>query len=343
MEENKRRIVDFSGDYAPFNWQEINVAAGTYTPSSGPKYFQSQVYNFWCRSFFQRAMSTLIIETPKEWQGGVKDFLYWCLARRGYVYVGNSDIYKYIFQPCTVNGYDIYYQPSEVTIANPYMESIGGVDRCVKGSKQGIIKLGKEGNLLKLTPDGMGIYDIVRYYAEKMAIMDPAINVAIINSKLAWVLAAKSKSVAETMKKILDLINAGEPAVVFNEKYILPDDEKGKEPYQFIDRKSIGNDYIVDKLLQDWQTIINDFDAEVGIPTVPYAKKERMVVSEAESRQVDSTSRSIIWKECLESSLKEIHKVCNVPLKIKLRYDPEEMTEKSPEEAEASSPERRDD
>ena len=45
------------------------------------------------------------------------------------------------------------------------------------------------------------------------------------------------------------------------------------------ENKSIERDFVfefIDKL-RDIQTVLNSFDNEIGIPTVPYEKKERMV------------------------------------------------------------------
>ena len=71
------------------------------------------------------------------------------------------------------------------------------------------------------------------------------------------------------------------------------------------------------------RTIINDFDTEVGIPTLPYQKKERLVVDEANSKQIDAQSRSIIWYE----ELKRTADLCNEfmgftdgKIEISLRY-----------------------
>ena len=130
--------------------------------------------------------------------------------------------------------------------------------------------------------------------------LDVAINSAIINSKFAYMIGAKNKAAAEVMKKMFDQINAGQPATFFDMK--LANDATDKaEPWQFLDRDVKGS-YIITDLLRDFQTIINDFDTEIGIPTIPYEKKERMVADEATSKQYDATSRSQIWFDTLNNS-----------------------------------------
>lgn len=308
--KNMRNIIEEFAGWAPMGWEAVNLSAGTYQPTT-VKAYNNAAFRFWQKAFYQRAISSIEIDT-KLWQGAVKDFLFWCLFRRGFVYVGKSLEYDIFFQPCNLNGFNMYYQPLEAIIANPYMNL-----------EKNNFKLGEEGNLLKLCPDYSGVFDIINYYAEKMANFDPAINMAITNSKLAWVFAAADKSAGETIKAVLDEINAGNPAVVFDKLFTR--DENGNPSYEFIDRASIKNSYIVDNLLQDAQTVINNFDAEIGIPTVPYQKKERMVTSEAESRTLDSSARATVWVECMQSSIEKIKEVIpEFDMSVKLRYETKE-------------------
>lgn len=63
---------------------------------------------------------------------------------------------------------------------------------------------------------------------------------------------------------------------------------------------------MTDKILTDMQTIVNNFDREIGIPSLPYQKKERMVTSEADSTIIDSQSRILTWFETLKSSIENV-------------------------------------
>lgn len=57
---------------------------------------------------------------------------------------------------------------------------------------------------------------------------------------------------------------------------------------------------------------------------MPYQKKERLVTSEAESRMIDATSRSVVWYDTLKSSIKKIKKLYpGITLDVELRYPPE--------------------
>ena len=297
--------------YIPFNYEQINTAAGTYDPSP-VKSYNNKTFAFWERALFQRATSVIESKLPEDWDGTIKDFFYWCLFRFGFVTVFDSPEFGRSFQPCNLKGYDFYYQPTTAIIANPLL-------------KEGLeLKIGKECEILKLTPDFRGVWDIISYYAEKLSTLDNAINMSLINNKFAFMLGARNKVAGQALKKMLDKINKGEPAVIYDMK-LLNDPTDKVEPFQVWERKNMKDAYLTTDQLKDFQTILNNFDCEIGIPTIPYEKKERMVAEEATSRQLDAQSRSTIWLECLQSSAKRVKKLYpDIELDFKLRYDPEE-------------------
>ena len=304
--------------YIPFNYEQINTYAGTYNPSP-VKSYNNKTFAFWERALFQRATSVIEAEIPADWEGTIKDFFYYCLFKFGFLFIFESTTYGRTFQPCTLKGYDWFYQPTDVLIANP----------ALKESLE--LKIGKDGELLKLTPDFMGVWDIISYYAEKLSTLDNAINMSLINNKFAFMLGARNKVAGQALKKMLDKINKGEPAVIYDMK-LLNDPTDKTEPFQVWERKNMKDAYLTTDQLKDFQTILNNFDCEIGIPTIPYEKKERMVADEATSRQLDAQSRSTIWLECLQSSAKRVKKLYpDIELEFKLRYDPEEAEDEQRE------------
>ena len=177
--------------YYPLNYEQINLQAGTYFPSQ-VKPYNNKAFLFWSRSLFQRACSTLIIGVPKDWERH-KNLLYWSLFAYGFCGVFDLSEFGKCFNPVTVSGYNFYYEPTTAILANP----------AYKKSKAEFT-IGTDCELLKLTPDFAGVFDIINYYAEKLASMDCAINTAIINTKFAYVVGAKNKAAAEVLKKLFD-------------------------------------------------------------------------------------------------------------------------------------------
>lgn len=296
--------------YNPINYNKIRNINACYTPQHS-KYLNTKVYDFWVRALFQRACSTLIFDLPDEWGGSVTDFLYYCLFRFGYVAVFNRDELGTVFNPAQLSEFNFYYQPVKAIIANP----------AIKDSLT--LTIGEDCELLKLTPDYFGVFDIINLHAEKLALMDCAVNMSIANNKFAFIIGAKNKAAAGALKKMFDKIQQGELAVFFDQK--LADDGQGStksEPWQFLERSNLRSSYLTDQQLQDFQTILNNFDAEIGIPTIPYTKAERMVTNEADSRIIDSTARISVWKDCLDRSMEKINDMFNLGLSCKLRFEP---------------------
>lgn len=295
--------------YAPLFYNKLNKLDNSFFPNT-QKRRNNLSFGYWQRSLFQRACSTIEFELPENWSGSIKDFFYYCLFRFGFVCVFYDPIYGLTFQPCTLKGYDIYYQPNSCLIQNPAFTN-----------KQNMRKyeIGSNCELIKLTPDYLGIWDIIDYYADKLSQLDDAITMSIVNNKAGFILTAKNRACAETLKKAFDKMNRGEPLIIMDGK-VLPDDPVTKDsPFQVLDR-NLKNSYITTDQLNDFQTLLNNFDAEVGIPTIPYQKKERLVTSEAESRTIDSTSRSIIWYDTLTSSIEKVNRMFDTDIKAILRY-----------------------
>lgn len=293
--------------YIPLNYNQINIGAGSYSPSS-VKAYNNITFAYWERALFQRIQSVIDFELPDDWDGNIKDFFLYCLFKYGYVVISQNDRFNYFFQPATLSGYNFYYQPTRAIIANPELNAE--------------LQISKECELLKLTPDYIGAWDIITYFAEKFSLLDNAINMSLINAKMPYILGARNKTAGQALKKILDLVNKGEPAVVYDMK--LCNDPNDKDiPFQFLELlKNPKENYLTTAQLEDLQTLKNNFDNEIGIPAMPYQKKERLVADEATMGTNDGCARSQTWINTLNSSIDKIKKLYpDIKLSAKLHYD----------------------
>lgn len=299
-------------DYAPLSFKEINDIAGHYAPSM-IKNYNNKAFRFWVRSLTQRCASKIKTTLPDNWEGARRDFLLYCLLIPGFVFVSEHEKLGYWFQPGNLSGIDFYYQPVHFQLANP---------RASEYFTNTQFELHKDGEILKFLPDYHGFADVISYYAEKLATLDCSINTAIINSKFAFILAGKNKATVEALKKVLDKINKGEPAVFLDKALMSNPKTDGEDPWQYIELQKLKENYVLDQLLVDFQTILNSFDAEIGINTVPYQKKERLVSAEANSKMNDSQARIITAIECLKSCVKDIKKLYpDITLDFNLREE----------------------
>ena len=292
--------------YIPRNYHNINVGAGTYAPSP-VKAYNNKTFGYWIRALFQRATSVIDFELPDDWQGNIKDFFMYCLFKYGYIAIFDNDELGTVFQPCTLSGYNFYYQPTNALISNPVYNAD--------------LEIGKDCQILKLTPDYYGIWDVLEYYAERFSSLDNAINMSLINCKTPYILGAKNKTASSALKKILDKVNQGEPAVIFDEKLI--NDPNSKDtPFQLLELlKDPKSAYLTTDQLMDFRTILDNFDAEIGIPCLPYQKKERLVSDEATMRTYDGSARSLTWFNTLTASIEEVKKLYpDIRLSARLHY-----------------------
>ena len=312
--------------YTPLMYSQINIIEGSYFPSQIHT-CNNLTYDYWMRTLFQKAQSVIEFKNlPEGWTGSVKDFLFWCLFCRGFVAGFNSEEVGLAFQPCGLYGQNFYYQPVEAIISNP----------ALKTPSDGLrLKIDEECVIIKLTPDYRGIWDVLSYYAEELSSMKTTLNMSIENGKVPFVLGAKSKPMAQLLKKIFDKVQRGESLVVYDDVFKEEASKSTKaasdNPFAAFDREHLKQSYLVTENLQDMQTILNNFYNEIGIPTVPYQKQERMVDAEATSRKIASSSRLAVWIDCLTDGFDKFNAMFGTDIRVEKRFNIDEKEDESNE------------
>lgn len=291
--------------YKPYDMQEITTLNGHYSPSMVKP--NSKSFDFWQRSLYQRLISVFDFEFPANWSPETQDFFKFCIYTFGFVGVFESQNFGLSFQPCTFKDRNFYYQPKSFIVSNPYF----------KGTKK--YDIGKTGELLKLTSDYLGVWDIINRYAEKLSSIDSSIDMSLLNTRIPYILMGRNKAAAEALKKTMDKVHRGEPAVVVDMK-LLNDKTDKDSPFQCFEPSSVASNYITTNLLSDLETILNSFDSEIGIPVVGYEKKERLTSTEAGMKKADSSARSNTWFTNLTSSIDTINTHFGSDLSVSLHY-----------------------
>lgn len=274
---------------------------------------KSQQYQYWFRSLLQKIDSCLVFNNlPKDWS---QDFFLLCLWARGYVAVFESARFGdketgIAFQPCTVSGFDFYYQPTKAIVSNPLYQ------------KELIIH--KDCEILKLTPDFNGCWDIIDHYATELAELTKGINVGLINAKMPCIVTADSMAESEKLKKVYDKVQAGESLVVWKEdsnhfdKEIMP----RKNPFEDAFLNDFNKTYIVGELLENMQTIMDQFYMEIGLPVSNSDKKAHMLNAEADMSDAQAQSRVSCWVNTLKESLELINNHFGTNMEVE-KYEPE--------------------
>ena len=314
-----------------FSENTIDLLNGMQIPSTYYKE-KSISYRYWFRSLIHKIDSSIIFKNlPEGWNN---DFFMFCLWCRGYVLVfktDRKDLQEFgkdgiVFNPCTLGGYDFYYQPTFAIVANPHMPT--------KFSYKFEFKKDKAA-LLKLTPDFLGVLDIIDYYASKLAELSKGIDMSIINSKFGLIASASNEAQAATLKSVMDELQKGNPLVVYKDQLNESDEIiPRKEPFE-IWIQELKKNYILTEQLADMQTILNSFYTEIGLP-VAIEKKERMITSEMDVASAQSQARISCWVETLRESLEIINKKFNINIEVEYAREINDIGDRKGAESENS-------
>ena len=289
---------------APYYYNYINAETSQVTPST-VHVKDSGLCRYFTKYLLQKAMSVFEWDLPETWN---KDYFLYVLYCWGYVAVVNTDKFGVIPQGCGLKGYDVFYAPTHAVIANPLLSGIMEP------------RIGTQCELLKLQPDFSGILDLVGHYAEQMALASQSVSVNLLNSKLSYVFTAKTKALAESLKKMYDQIASGEPAVVIDSR--LKNAADGEETWKSFEQ-NVGGNYIVTNLLADLRKIEAMFDTEIGIPNANTDKRERLIQDEVNANNIETYSKCAMWLENLQDACKRVNDMFGLSIAVRWRKIPE--------------------
>lgn len=278
--------------------------------------------DYWTRSLFQRLTALIdfkgLPEKAPGQYGWDKDAFKYGLYMIGYLAVFRSAEYGIVPQPGRVTGFGLQYQPSGITIATPYFQF------------QRPLKIGVETELVKLTPDYTGVFDIITKYAAELKEIDTSIKSAARNSRLAYALVASSDKSAKTMQAIREKIINGDD-VIIDERIMRDKANPDQAPWFQWDR-DLKSNYVLGDLLDARRTTLVDFYREIGVRMLD-DKKERMLTAEVDAGNEETFIRSEVWIETLKESCKKVNKMFGTNIEPVLNRP--DMPEGSGEEADA--------
>lgn len=295
-------------DMIPALYSHINLYNSQFSPST-VHVKNTALSNYFRRYLLEKAISVFKWDIPETW---AKNYFLYVLYCYGYIGIVNTDKFGVIPQEGVLSGYDVFYQPTHITVTNPLLPGF---------LRQ---RIGEDCGLIKLQPDYGGILDIVGYYADMMALCAEAVGVNLVNSKVSFVFPAEGKAQAESYKKMFDNVASGQPAV-FTGKTLF--DDTGKPNWTpFV--QNVEQNYISDKVLSDMRKIEAMFDTDIGIPSANTDKRERLITDEVNANNVETASKCELWLETLKEGIDEIKNIFpDVNISVDWRVKPAEVTE----------------
>ena len=283
------------------NYDFINRYNSCFNPST-IHCKNTALVNYFTRYLLQKVLSVYKWNLPDRWAANY--FLY-TLFCRGYIAIFNTEEFGTICNECELYGYNVFYQPSEVVIANPLLPGINN------------FKIDQDAVLIALQPDYGSILDLVSVYADLLAMSLETAGINMLNSKTSFIFYTDSKSASESYKKLYDQIASGAPMTVVD-RDLFNDD--GSLRYEMF-TQNVGQNYITDKILNDMRTIENMFNTDIGIPNANTMKRERLITDEVNANNVDTNAKIALWLDNMQKGIDKANEMFGLDLSVDYRYD----------------------
>ena len=269
----------------PYSYEFISTYNGMIEPST-VHCRNTGLVSFFKRYLLQRVFSVFKWTLPKTWS---MDYFRYVLYMMGYIIIANTDSFGVIPLIGGLRGYNVFYQPTHAVITNPLINGILEPE------------IDTQCTVIKLTPDYCGISDLISYYADLMALAGEAAGMNLENSKLAYIIGAKNKTMAESMKKLFDMVQAGNPMVVYDKNYT-PENDK---PLLDFFSQNLAQNFISPDILLSIRKLENEFDSKIGLANVNSEKKERLTNEEIQANRDETYSLSEIWYESVTAGIEK--------------------------------------
>lgn len=285
-----------------YNYEFINEYNSTFSPST-VHVKNTGLARFFKRYLLQEAFSVFDWTMPETW---AKNYFLYVLYVIGYIGILDTDKFGVIPQHGGLGGYTVMYQPQYMLINNPLFKA---------ASRKLVID--EDCVCLRLQPDYMGLYDLVDYYGDLMALCGEATGVNLLNSKMPYIFAAENKATAESYKKLYDTIASGEPAA-FVDKNLF--DEEGNLRVAVFNQ-DVGANFVVTDLLDAMRTIRCQFLTAIGIPNANTDKRERLNTDEVNANNFETRALCAVWLDELKKGCKKARDMFGIDLDVDWRSD----------------------
>lgn len=288
----------------PIPYDVENVAKASFSPSTF-HLADNASFAFYARYLWQKMTNVFKFTLPAEWD---EDYFKYVLFGAGYIPILYTARFGVIPQYGTAGGFNQFFEPDFVLIANELLPDESGHE----------LKIGRDCEVVRLAPDWRGVGDLIGFYAAKMALCSQAIDINLINSKVAFVFAAKTKAQAEAFKKMYQDIATGEPAVVVDKSLFT---EEGDAQWQLFSQ-NLKNTYLVSDIVSDMRKIEQEFDTKIGIPNANTDKRERLNTDEVNANNVETAIIAEGWLNSIRTGFKKVKKLypgvnCSVDWRVK--------------------------
>lgn len=285
---------------APFYYDYANTVEASVQPAN-LHVLNTGMGRFYQRYLLKKALAVFKWTLPEWWD---KNYFLYVLYCRGYAAIFDSGKFGVIPQQCGLQGYNVFYRPTTVVIANPLLTGIQRLD------------IGKDAVLMQLQPDYCGVMDLCAHYAQKMALASAAIDQNLWHTKISTVFFAGSDAEQQSIKKAYDRMTDGDPMVVVHKNLR---DADGNLKYEVFNR-DVKSSYVIDQLISDLRKIEAEFDTRIGVPNANTDKRERLISDEVNANNVETHILADMWMDSIQDGIKKVKDRFDVEIKCEWRY-----------------------
>lgn len=198
---------------------------------------------------------------------------------------------------CGISGVNVFNRGTDVIIANPV---VGSFERTIGKDCEIVYLQQKQGSRFRsLTP-------IIDVYAQRLANCDAAIDINLFNTRLPYIFQASSTEVAESFKAMYDEISQGNPAVFIDENIgKLLQNQDGSNLYMFKGKENFISDLVQNEKL----AIMDEFKTLIGINSANTTKRERMIVDEVNSNNIEVEADIKLWVQNVNDCVNRVNKM----------------------------------
>lgn len=275
------------------------------TVSPIPQYnMNNECVHYFARYIMQKIISNFkFTGLPDTWQ---KNYFQYCLFCNGYLTVLDTPEFGVIPQACGLKGYNVFWGPKSVLVANPLLPDLSGKE----------IVIGKDCEIIQLAPDYGGLLDLCWKYAIEYALATQAFDVTLVNSKLAYVFAAGNKQISASFKKMYDQIAQGNPAAFIDTALQNPDGRPNWEAI-FRDQKGSG---IINDILTALEKLDARLNTDIGIPNTNISKASGVSAEEVNANNQDTVTKASLWRDTIRGGMEKVNRMFGLRLGVELVF-----------------------
>lgn len=145
--------------------------------------------------------------------------------------------------------------------------------------------------------------ETVDIFACKLSMCDSAIDINLLNSKVAFAVRTANKKQADEAKMLYDKVSAGEPIVFYGN-----DGLDLKHDMDFF-KNDVKQNYVANEIQQTKRAIIDEFLTTIGINNGNTEKKERMLYDEVNSNNMEIRASISYCEEMIKSCVEKVNKL----------------------------------